>query len=75
MAKRLQTTVSIPLNRLIMEKVAEHQLDLKALSERVGRNVTYLQQFVRKGVPKRLPRDVRDSLAAVLDVSRSALAT
>ena len=52
-----------------MSKVQEHGLDLIGLSKKAGRNVTYLQQFVRKKAPKTLPMDVRLMLANELKVS------
>ena len=52
-----------------MSKLQEHGLDLQGLSKKAGRNVTYLQQFVRKKTPRTLPMDIRLMLANELKVS------
>ena len=46
---------------------------LGALSRMVGRNDAYLQQFVKRGTPRRLPERERAILADYLGVPESAL--
>lgn len=46
---------------------------LASLSTRIGRNVAYLQQFVRRGTPRRLPEDERLALAMILQVDERLL--
>lgn len=46
---------------------------LASLSIRIGRNVAYLQQFVKRGTPRRLPEDERRALAIILQVDERLL--
>ena len=59
----------------LLELVAEQQpeTDLANLSRALGRNHAYLQQFVKRGVPKKLPEEVRYQLAGLLGVDQSEL--
>ena len=56
-----------PRSRL-MELVAEHGASLSGLSAFIGRNGTYLQQFVRKGSPRKLEEGDRRTLAQFFGV-------
>jgi phage repressor protein C with HTH and peptisase S24 domain len=47
--------------------------DLKKASLAIGRNHAYLQQFIQRGTPRRLPEEVRHALAAYLGVAESTL--
>lgn len=47
--------------------------NLAELSKAVGKNHAYLQQFMNRGVPRKLPEDVRIALAAALGVSETSL--
>lgn len=48
------------LKALIETAVAENRTTYKAISQAIGRNETYIQQFVKKGVPRELrERDAR----------------
>ena len=51
----------------------EKRTSLASLSEMIGRNTTYLQQFIRKGSPRRLVEDDRRVLAEFFGVSESEL--
>ena len=46
---------------------------LAALSRMIGRNPSYLQQFITKGSPKKLEEDDRRHLAQFFDVAESEL--
>ena len=46
---------------------------LSALSRMLGRNVAYLQQYVRRGTPRDLPERDRRLLAAFFDVEEAVL--
>ena len=60
--------------RLTLERLcAERGEDFAGLSRMLGRNPAYIQQFVRRGVPKRLNEDDRRKLAAYFSVSESVL--
>src|SRR5947209_2139423 len=49
--------------------IAERGADLKAISLAIGRNHAYLQQYLKKGVPRHLPPAVRGALARHLRFS------
>ena len=60
--------------RLILERLcAERGEDFAGLSRMLGRNPAYIQQFVRRGVPKRLGEDERRKLARYFSISESLL--
>ena len=46
---------------------------LASLSTIIGRNTAYLNQFVLRGTPRRLPKDERRHLAIVLNVDEREL--
>ena len=50
--------------RSVLERLcAERGEDFAGLSRMLGRNPAYIQQFVRRGVPKRLKEEERRKLA------------
>lgn len=53
--------------------MAERHEDFTNLSRVIGRNPSYIQQFVRRGVPKRLGENDRRALARYLRVPESEL--
>lgn len=57
-----------PVGAIIQQLADAKDLSLKELSEGLGRNHAYLQQFITKGSPKVLPENVRLGLAAKLGV-------
>jgi phage repressor protein C with HTH and peptisase S24 domain len=57
----------------IVSRVAELGLSLSELSLKVGKNHAYFQQFVKRGVPKRLPEDVRSRVAEILGLDERLL--
>jgi phage repressor protein C with HTH and peptisase S24 domain len=60
--------------RLVLERLcAERGEDFAGLSRMLGRNPAYIQQFVRRGVPKRLKEEERRKLARYFSVSESLL--
>lgn len=61
------------VRRLLPQLAKAKGTSLKALSEAVGRNHAYLQQFVEKGSPKVLPEAVRYKLAEKLGVDEVML--
>jgi hypothetical protein len=52
---------------------AERGEDFAGLSRMLGRNAAYIQQFVRRGIPKRLGEDERRKLARYFGVSETLL--
>jgi len=60
--------------RLVLERLcAERGEDFAGLSRMLGRNAAYIQQFVRRGVPKRLKEEERRKLARYFSVSEALL--
>lgn len=57
----------------LVDLAAGRGVSLAALSALIGRNTTYLQQFVRKGSPRKLEENDRRILAEFLGVAESAL--
>lgn len=58
---------------MILERAAEVRLSLADLSRKLGKNDAYLQQFIWRGSPRKLPDTARNSLAAALQVPASLL--
>lgn len=52
---------------------AERGDDLAALSRLIGRNPAYVQQYIRRGTPRRLAEEDRRTLARYYGVSEEAL--
>ena len=64
----------LPDARLILERLcAERGEDFAGLSRMLGRNPAYIQQFVRRGVPKRLKEEERRKLARYFAVPETLL--
>jgi phage repressor protein C with HTH and peptisase S24 domain len=60
--------------RNLLERLcAERGEDFAGLSRMLGRNPAYIQQFVRRGVPKRLKEEERRKLARYFSVSETLL--
>ena len=59
--------------QIIRDRVAARGLSLSSFSVLAGRNVAYLQQFVRRGTPRRLLEDVRLHVAMALDLDETAI--
>jgi phage repressor protein C with HTH and peptisase S24 domain len=57
----------------LLELAQGRGVSLAALSEMIGRNTTYLQQFIRKGSPKKLEEQDRQMLADFFGVSEVEL--
>lgn len=53
------------VRQLILDRVP----NLSETSKKIGKNHAYLQQFVHRGVPAKLPEDVRAALAPEMGVS------
>jgi phage repressor protein C with HTH and peptisase S24 domain len=63
-----------PDPRIVLERLcAERGEDFAGLSRMLGRNPAYIQQFVRRGVPKRLKEEERRKLARYFAISEAVL--
>lgn len=61
-------------SRSVIERLcAERGDDFAGLSRMLGRNAAYIQQYVRRGVPKRLKEEERRKLARYFAVSETLL--
>jgi phage repressor protein C with HTH and peptisase S24 domain len=61
------------VRKLILEKLAEKRLSMKEASLRLGKSHSYIQQFLKRGVPAQLDEDVRSPLAELLGVNEDQL--
>ncbi len=60
--------------RQVLQRLCnERGEDFAGLSRMLGRNAAYIQQFVRRGVPKRLGEDERRKLARYFGISETLL--
>jgi phage repressor protein C with HTH and peptisase S24 domain len=60
--------------RLVLERLCtERGEDFAGMSRMLGRNAAYIQQYVRRGVPKRLKEEERRKLARYFSVSEAML--
>ncbi len=68
-----RNTAADPVRARILEAARDRRIGLKALSLRLGRNPSYLQQFIARGTPRRLPEEARQALAGMLGLPEAAL--
>ena len=60
--------------RIVLERLcAERGEDFAGLSRMLGRNSAYIQQYVRRGVPRRLKEEERRKLARYFAISEELL--
>ena len=60
--------------RHVLERLcAERGEDFAGLSRMLGRNAAYIQQYVRRGVPKRLKEEERGKLARYFNIPQAVL--
>ncbi|MFC0590643.1 helix-turn-helix transcriptional regulator [Novosphingobium aquiterrae] len=57
----------------LLDLATQRGVSLSGLSELIGRNGTYLQQFIRKGSPRKLEETDRRTLARFFGVAESEL--
>ena len=65
---------SSAIRKRLDELIASRGEDYASLSRRLGRNPTYIQQFVKRGVPRRLSETDRRALALHFGVPERLLA-
>ena len=74
MESRIETQEAAdPARTRLLTLAAERGVSLASLSALIGRNGTYLQQFVRKGSPRKLEETDRRTLAEFLGVDEAEL--
>jgi hypothetical protein len=64
---------SIVIRQRLDALITERGDDYASLSRLLGRNPTYIQQFVKRGVPRRLSEDDRRKLAAHFGIAERLL--
>jgi len=65
--------VNDPPRTRLVELAERRGVSLSALSKLIGRNTTYLQQFIKKGSPRKLEENDRRTLAQFFGVDESEL--
>lgn len=65
--------VNVPARDRLVELADGRGVSLSALSKLIGRNTTYLQQFIKKGSPRKLEENDRRTLAQFFGVDESQL--
>ena len=63
----------LSIRKRLDELIAVRGEDYASLSRLIGRNPTYVQQFVKRGVPRRLSEDDRRKLATHFGISERLL--
>lgn len=61
------------VRKLILEKLAEKKLSMKEASLLIGKSHSYIQQFLKRGVPAQLDEEVRAPLADLLGIDENQL--
>jgi phage repressor protein C with HTH and peptisase S24 domain len=61
------------IRTMVLTRLGELGLDQSEVSERLGKNTTYINQYVKKKSPVWLPEDVRPRLATILGISEAQL--
>jgi hypothetical protein len=62
-----------PVRQLVRATLLERQLNMSAVSKKLGKNHAYLHQFLDRGIPAQLPELVREQLAVILQVPEAQL--
>ncbi len=66
-------TTEISARESLEQLIAAHQTDYAALSRMLGRNAAYIQQYLKRGTPRRLPEEERRALARFFGVEEHIL--
>lgn len=61
------------VRRTLVKRAGLKEVSLSDISRSVGKNVSYIHQFVWKGAPKTLPVSIRVEVARILDLPEDAL--
>lgn len=61
------------VRKLIMERLEALNLTMAEASVRIGKNAAYVQQFLKRGIPRELGETERARLAAILGVNEADL--
>lgn len=61
------------VRKLLLGLFDERGLKLSDVSKDLGKNHAYMQQFIKRGIPEKLPEDVRSKLAEMLGLDEHLL--
>lgn len=61
------------IRELVQRRIEELGLDYATVSRRLGKNHAYIQQYLKRNNPAKLPEEVREALADVLGVDEATL--
>lgn len=61
------------VRKLLLGLFEERGLNLSDVSKDLGKNHAYMQQFIRRGIPEKLPEGVRAKLAEMLGIDEQLL--
>ncbi len=62
-----------PARDALVEALRRYGMSYAELSHRLGRNPTYIQQYVTRGSPRVLPDDIRQKVSVILGVPEQSL--
>jgi SOS-response transcriptional repressor LexA len=68
----MDTTID-PVRQLVRLALSERRLKMSDVSKSLGKNHAYLHQFLDRGIPARLPEEVRERLAEILEIPETQL--
>ena len=63
----------VDIRKRLDELIRERGQDYAQVSRLIGRNPAYIQQFIKRGVPRRLSEEDRHRLASYFGISERAL--
>ncbi|HLL28530.1 MAG TPA: S24 family peptidase [Xanthobacteraceae bacterium] len=58
---------------LVAERTSELKIPWSDLSKKIGQSHSYIQQFIKRGIPKVLPEKIRPQVAEILSIPESEL--
>lgn len=61
------------VRKLLSGLIADRGLNLSDVSKKLGKNHAYMQQFIKRGIPERLPEDVRSKLSEMFGIDEHLL--
>lgn len=61
------------VRKLILDRLKELGLNMAEASRRIGMSHSYMQQFLKRGIPAQLPEDIRAAVAELLKVPEDEL--
>lgn len=61
------------VRKLLSGLIADRGLNLSDVSKKLGKNHAYMQQFIKRGIPEKLPEDIRSKLAEMFGIDEHLL--